>query len=76
MSGIKCIAGEQLAYTATTISVALAKVFDLEDINILSSPFCAIGDGLGIIAAQRAACPPDIKTKTNTAASFDKKTDE
>lgn len=76
MSRIKCIAGEQLAYTATTIAVALAKEFDLEDINVLSSLFCAIGDGLGIIAAQRAACQPDSGSKTNTEIAANKKTDE
>lgn len=73
MSRIKCICGEQLGYLATTIAITLAKEFDRDDINILSSFFNAIGDNLGIIAAQRAACEPDSGTKTTTKDNLYKK---
>jgi hypothetical protein len=55
LSKLKCVPGAQLAYTATTIALAISKEFDNEDINILSSFFNAIGDSLGIIASQQAA---------------------
>jgi len=61
MSSFKCIPGEQLAYIASTTAIALSEQFDNDDINILSSFFSAIGDNLGIIAAQRQACAPDGK---------------
>lgn len=55
MSKIKFISGYQLAYIATTSAIAISREFDLEDINILSSIFCAIGDTLAIIASQQVA---------------------
>ncbi len=62
MSRLKCIPGEKLALLATTFAVALAEEFDLDDINILSGFFSAIGDNLAIIAAQRSACQSDSGT--------------
>ena len=56
MSQLKCIPGGQLSYLASAIAVFISKGFDNDDINILSSLFSAIGDSLGIIAAQQAAC--------------------
>ena len=55
MSGIKDVSGGELVYAAATFAAALAQQFDLDEINILSNFFSAVGDGLGIIAAQRAA---------------------
>lgn len=59
MSQLKCISGEQLAYLATSAAVGIAQQFDSDDINILSSFFSIIGDTLGVIAAQQAACSSD-----------------
>lgn len=56
MSQLKCLSGDKLAYLATTAAIALSQEFDADDINILSSFFNAVGDSLGIIAAQQAAC--------------------
>lgn len=55
MSGIKGIPGSELVYAAATFAVAIAQEFDPVEINILSSFFSAVGDGLAIIAAQQAA---------------------
>lgn len=56
MSQLKCLSGDKLAYLAATAAVSLSQEFDLEDVNILSSFFNAVGDSLGIIAAQKEAC--------------------
>lgn len=55
MSGIKGIPGGELVYAAATFAVAIAQEFDLDDINILSGFFSAVGDGLAVIAAQQEA---------------------
>lgn len=55
MAGIKNIPGGELVYAAATFAVAIAQEFDLNDINILSGSFSAVGDGLAVIAAQRSA---------------------
>ncbi len=55
MAGIKNIPGGELVYAAATFAVAIAQEFDLDDINILSGFFSAVGDGLAVIAAQRSA---------------------
>ena len=68
MSRIKYIPGEKLAYIATTTAIAISNEFDLEDLNILSNIFNAIGDNIGIIAAQKEA----IKTLSESSAPADK----
>lgn len=55
VSGIKDIPGGELVYAAATFAVAIAQEFDLDDINILSGFFSAVGDGLAVIAAQQSA---------------------
>lgn len=55
MAGIKNIPGGELVYAAATFAVAVAQEYDLDDINILSGFFSAVGDGLAVIAAQRSA---------------------
>ncbi len=71
MSQFKCISGERLAFIASTIAIALSKEFDLDDINILSGFFSAIGDNLAIIAAQRSACTSASDDKDAPKASDD-----
>ena len=56
MSDFKCVPGGDLAYAAATFAVAIAQRYDNDDLAILSSFFCAVGDSLAIIAAQQAAC--------------------
>ncbi|WRS28730.1 DUF6774 domain-containing protein [Oscillospiraceae bacterium MB08-C2-2] len=63
MSQLKCVSGERLAYLATTFAVAIAQDLDMDDVNILSSFFSAIGDSLGIIASQRSACADTCQPK-------------
>ncbi len=55
MSSIRNIPGEKLAVLATSTAIAISEEFDIEDVNILASFFSAIGDTLGIIAAQEQA---------------------
>lgn len=55
MSQIKYIDGHSLSYLAVTIANALSEQFDLDDLNILSNIFNAIGDSIGIIASQQQA---------------------
>ena len=66
MNGIKDIPGGELVYAAATFAVAIAQEFGLEDINILAGFFSAVGDGLAVIAAQRAAAGPaaDVTAKS------------
>lgn len=67
MSRIKFIPGEKLAYIASTTAIAISHEFDLEDLNILSSFFSAIGDSIGIIASQKEA----IKTLAENSKPTD-----
>ncbi len=64
MSQLKYLSGEKIAYLAATAAVAISEELDINDLNILSNFFNAVGDSLGVIAAQQAACaadsPPDI----------------
>lgn len=55
MSGVKSIPGGELVYAAATFAVAIAQAYDVDDINILSGFFSAVGDGLAVIAAQKSA---------------------
>lgn len=55
MSGIKSIPGGELVYAAASFAVAIAQGLDVDDVNVLSNFFSAVGDGLGIIAAQKSA---------------------
>lgn len=56
MSGPLRISGEELVYLASTLAIAISKELNADTVNILSNFFNAVGDSLGIIAAQRAAC--------------------
>lgn len=64
MSRLNTLSGEKIAYLAATAAVAISEELDINDLNILSNFFNAVGDSLGVIAAQQAACaadsPPDI----------------
>ncbi len=71
MSQLKCISGERLVLIASTIAITLSKEFDLDDINILSGFFSAIGDNLAIIAAQRSACASTSDNKNAEKANDD-----
>lgn len=64
MSGIKDVPGGELVYAAATFAVAIAQEFDLDDISILSGFFCAVGDGLAVIAAQRSAASGNAPAPT------------
>ena len=55
VSGIKDIPGGELVYAAATFAVAISQVYDVDEINILSGFFSAVGDGLAVIAAQQTA---------------------
>lgn len=55
MSGIKSIPGGELVYAAASFAVAIAQGLDVDDVNVLSSFFNAVGDGLAVIAAQESA---------------------
>lgn len=55
MSGIKSIPGGELVYAAASFAVAIAQGLDVDDVNVLSSFFSAVGDGLAVIAAQESA---------------------
>jgi cytoskeletal protein RodZ len=70
MSQLKNISGAKLTYLAATAAIAISNEFDNEDINILSSLISAIGDNLGIIAAQQEALSnsksnPEGNSKSN-----------
>ncbi len=62
MSQLKYLSGEKITYLAATAAVAISEDLDINDINILANFFDALGDNLGIIAAQRAACTTDTST--------------
>ncbi|MBE6905642.1 hypothetical protein [Marasmitruncus massiliensis] len=59
MSQLKCLSGEKIAYLAATAAVAISEGLDTDDLNILCNFFNAVGDSLGIIASQQAACAAD-----------------
>ena len=70
MPDFKCIPGGQLAFTATTIAIAIAKeVQDNDDLNILASLFTVIGDNIALIAAQRQACESSNSSDSNNSAT-------
>lgn len=68
MSGIKNIPGGELVYAAASFAVAIAQGLDVDDVNILAGFFSAVGDGLAVIAAQRAASSSasDVQVTGNT----------
>lgn len=68
MSGIKSIPGGELVYAAASFAVAIAQGLDVDDVNILSGFFSAVGDGLAIIAAQKEASSSasDVQVSGNT----------
>jgi hypothetical protein len=74
MSLLKNISGAKLTYLAATAAIAISNEFDNEDINILSSLISAIGDNLGIIAAQQEALSnsksnPESNPESNSKSS-------
>ncbi|MGI5979672.1 MAG: hypothetical protein ACOX66_09315 [Oscillospiraceae bacterium] len=54
MSGLKDLSGAELVYAAASFALALAQDFGPDELAVLSSFFSAVGDGLGLIAAQEA----------------------
>jgi|GEM_PF-826511 len=67
----QCSSGDDLVLLASTTAIAMSKGMSLNDINIFSSFFSALGDNLGIIAAQQAACKESIESSgTNKISNF------
>lgn len=51
----QCPPGSNLVILASSIAISLAADLSADDTNTLSSFFNAIGDNLGIIAAEKAS---------------------
>ena len=66
-SGIVNFTPDELAYTATTVAVAMAKDYGEEELVVLSSFFFGVGSALGLIARQRVlrqtCCNPPEENK-------------
>ncbi|MDD2267994.1 MAG: hypothetical protein PHY15_00415 [Eubacteriales bacterium] len=48
-----CNSGNELVLLASIIAIIISENISAEDLSILSSLFCAIGDNLAIIASKR-----------------------
>lgn len=52
----ECSSGDDIVLLASATAIAISKEVSLDEMNILSSFFNAVGDNLGILAAQQEAC--------------------
>jgi hypothetical protein len=51
-----CGNGSELVVLAASLAITISEHVDKSELNILGVFFCALGDNLSVIAAQREAC--------------------
>lgn len=51
-----CSSGDELVLLAAAAAISISKKLSLDELNILSSFFNALGDNLGILAAKQESC--------------------
>lgn len=64
----QCSSGDDIVLLAAALAISISKGMAIEDINILSNFFSALGDNLGIIAAKQEACIRETQTAQSSAS--------